>query len=406
MYVAYSILARLAALPKARAINRYATYRIEGIGAMQTIGSLRRAMKPLLLGMATVAVVAGASVYGIYYWRTARFLESTDDAYVQADYTAVAPKVAGYIQAVQVGDNERVEAGQVLARIDDRDLVTARDQAKADVASAAAAVTTLDAQIQLQHTLIDQAKAAVEADDAVLQFARQDNARYSTLSTKGFGSLQQAQQAGATLRESEATLQRDQAALQAARKQTAVLDGQRAGAAATLQHDQAVLRQAELNLGYATITAPIDGTIGARSVRVGQYVQAGTQLMAVVPLHAVYIVGNFKETQLTHVRQGEPVSIRVDTFPGVTLEGRVDSLAPASGQEFALLPPDNATGNFTKVVQRVPVRIVLDDSDRLAGLLRPGMSVEPTIDTKATQLAEAAHATRLADADTPAASTP
>jgi membrane fusion protein (multidrug efflux system) len=373
---------------------------------MQTIGSLRRAMKPLLLGMATVAVVAGASVYGIYYWRTARFLESTDDAYVQADYTAVAPKVAGYIQAVQVGDNERVEAGQVLARIDDRDLVTARDQAKADVASAAAAVTTLDAQIQLQHTLIDQAKAAVEADDAVLQFARQDNARYSTLSTKGFGSLQQAQQAGATLRESEATLQRDQAALQAARKQTAVLDGQRAGAAATLQHDQAVLRQAELNLGYATITAPIDGTIGARSVRVGQYVQAGTQLMAVVPLHAVYIVGNFKETQLTHVRQGEPVSIRVDTFPGVTLEGRVDSLAPASGQEFALLPPDNATGNFTKVVQRVPVRIVLDDSDRLAGLLRPGMSVEPTIDTKATQLAEAAHATRLAVADTPAASTP
>ncbi len=210
--------------------------------------------------------------------------------------------------------------------------------------------------------------------------------------------MQQAQQADATLRERRAALQRDQAALLATQKQTAVLEGQRAGAAATLQHDQAVLQQAELNLGYASITAPIDGTVGARSVRVGQYVQAGTQLMAVVPLRAVYIIGNFKETQLTHVRRGESVEISVDTFPGVTLKGRVDSLAPASGQEFALLPPDNATGNFTKVVQRVPVKIVLEDDDELAGLLRPGMSVEPTIDTKATQLAEAAHGTRLADA--------
>ncbi len=302
-----------------------------------------------------------------------------------------------------VSDNEQVKAGQVLARIDDRDLVTARDQAKADVDSAQAAVTTLDAQIQLQHTLIDQAKAAVEADAAALQFATQDNARYSTLSTKGYGSVQQAQQADATLRERRAAQQRDQAALLAAQKQTAVLDGQRAGAAAALEHDRAVLQQAELNLGYATITAPIDGTVGARSIRVGQYVQAGTQLMAVVPLHAVYVVGNFKETQLTHVRAGETVEISVDTYPGVTLRGRVDSLAPASGQEFALLPPDNATGNFTKVVQRVPVKILLDDNEQLAGLLRPGMSVEPTIDTKATQLAEAADATRLAAADSPAA---
>ncbi len=365
---------------------------------MQTIKSLRRAVKPLLLGAAGVALVAGATGYGTYYWRTARFLESTDDAYVQADYTAIAPKVPGYIEKVLVSDNERVKAGQVLARIDDRDLVTARDQAKADVASAQAAVTTLDAQIQLQHTLIEQAKAAVEADNASLQFAQQDNARYSTLSTKGYGSVQQAQQADATLRERRAAQQRDQAALLATQKQTAVLEGQRAGAAATLQHDQAVLQQAELNLGYATITAPIDGTVGARSVRVGQYVQAGTQLMAVVPLRAVYIIGNFKETQLTHVRRGESVEISVDTFPGVTLKGRVDSLAPASGEEFALLPPDNATGNFTKVVQRVPVKIVLEDDDELAGLLRPGMSVEPTIDTKATQLAEAAHGTRLADA--------
>ena len=153
-------------------------------------------------------------------------------------------------------------------------------------------------------------------------------------------------------------------------------------AKAALAHAQAVEQQARLNLSYATIAAPEDGTVGARTLRVGQYVQAGTQLMAVVPLHAVYVVANYKETQLTDVRPGQPVDIAVDTFPGQTVQGVVDSIAPASGQEFALLPPDNATGNFTKVVQRIPVKIVLRDDNALAGLLRPGMSVEPTIDTR------------------------
>ena len=157
-----------------------------------------------------------------------------------------------------------------------------------------------------------------------------------------------------------------------------------AEARAALQHARAVEQQARLNLGYATITAPDDGTVGARSLRVGQYVQAGTQLMAIVPLHAVYVVANYKETQLTDVRPGQPVDIDVDTFPDQTVHGVVDSIAPASGQQFALLPPDNATGNFTKIVQRIPVKIVLRDDTALGGTLRPGMSVEPTIDTRAT----------------------
>ena len=176
-----------------------------------------------------------------------------------------------------------------------------------------------------------------------------------------------------------------------------VLTTQRAQAAAQVDRARAVEQQAELNLSYAKITAPVDGTVGARTLRVGQYVQAGTQLMAVVPLDAVYVVANFKETQLTHVRNGQPVELTVDSFRGTTLKGHVDSLSPASGLEFALLPPDNATGNFTKIVQRVPVKIVLDDHS-LTGLLRPGMSAIPTVNTKATVLAERDEKRRLASA--------
>jgi membrane fusion protein (multidrug efflux system) len=193
--------------------------------------------------------------------------------------------------------------------------------------------------------------------------------------------VQRAQQTEAALGEKIAQMQGSRAGLIAAQKQVDVLTTERSSAEAQRDHNQAVAHQAELNLSYTTIVAPVDGSVGARSLRVGQYVQAGSQLMAVVPLHAVYVVANFKETQLTYVRQGQAVDVDVDTFPGVKLRGHVDSLSPASGLEFALLPPDNATGNFTKIVQRIPVKIVFDD-DTLVGLLRSGMSVTPTIDTK------------------------
>ncbi len=359
-----------------------------GIGS--GVGHLpsRKTVKRAALAAALLAGSAAIANYGYQYWTVGRFLETTNDAYVQADYTTVAPKVSGYIAEVLVQDNQHVKAGQILARIDDRDFRTALDQARAGVAGAAAAIRNLDAQTELQHSIIDQEKAAITATDASLKFAQQDFARYRDLMKDGFGTVQRAQQAEASLTEKSAQLVRDRAGVQAALSKVMVIDTDRARAEAALAHAQAEVHQAELNLSYTTITAPVDGTVGARSLRIGQLVQAGTQLMAVVPLHAVYVVANFKETQLTHVRDGQAVELKVDGFPGEKVIGHVDSLSPASGLEFALLPPDNATGNFTKIVQRIPVKVALQDG-ALAGMLRPGMSVETTIDTRpATVLVE------------------
>jgi membrane fusion protein (multidrug efflux system) len=343
----------------------------------------RPAVKRTALALAVAVAIAGAGDFGYGYLTTGRYLQTTDDAYVKADSTIVSPKISGYLAEVLVGDNQPVKAGQLLARIDDRDFRTALDQAHADVAGSEAAVRNLDAQIALQQPLIEQGTADVAAAEANLQFAREEQARYEGLMKSGSGTVQRAQQSDAALREKTAQLQHGRSGLLAAQKKVDVLVTERAKAVAQLDHARAVEQQATLNLSYTRITAPVDGTVGARTLRVGQFVQAGTQLMAVVPLDAVYVVANFKETQLTHVRNGQPVEVRIDSFHGTRLKGHVDSLSPASGLEFALLPPDNATGNFTKIVQRVPVKIVLDDHS-LTGLLRPGMSAEPTVNTKAT----------------------
>jgi membrane fusion protein (multidrug efflux system) len=355
----------------------------------------RQAIKRTGLALALFVGIGAAADFGYGYLTTGRYLESTDDAYVKADSTIVSPKVSGYLAEVLVGDNQPVKAGQLLARIDDRDFRTALDQARADVAASEAAVRNLDAQIALQQPVIEQETADVAAAEANLKFAQEEQARYDGLMKSGSGTIQRAQQTDAALREKIAQLQHGKSGLIAAERKVDVLTTERAKAVAQLAHARAVEQQMALNLSYTGITAPVDGTVGARSLRVGQFVQAGTQLMAVVPLDAVYVVGNFKETQLTHVRNGQPVEIRIDSFHGTRLKGHVDSLSPASGLEFALLPPDNATGNFTKIVQRVPVKIVLDDHG-LTGLLRPGMSAEPTVDTKATVLAEHEAKSRLA----------
>src|SRR5712675_3469723 len=357
----------------------------------------RQAIKRAALALALTLGVAGAADFGYGYLTTGRYLESTDDAYVKADSTIISPKVSGYIAQVLVGDNEPVKAGQLLARIDDRDFRSALDSAHADVDAAEAAVRNLDAQIALQQPIIEQETADVAAAEANLQFAQEEQARYDGLMKTGSGTIQRAQQSDAALREKIAQLQHGKSGLLAAQKKVDVLTTERAKAAAQVDRARAIEAQAALNLSYTKITAPVDGTVGARSLRVGQFVQAGTQLMAVVPLDAVYVVANFKETQLTHVRNGQPVEIRIDSFHSTKLKGHVDSLSPASGLEFALLPPDNATGNFTKIVQRVPVKIVLDDHN-LTGLLRPGMSAEPTVNTKATVLAEREATSRLAAA--------
>ncbi|HTR87811.1 MAG TPA: HlyD family secretion protein [Reyranella sp.] len=341
----------------------------------------KAALKRSALGLALVAGLGIAGDAGYDYWKVGRFQVSTDNAYVQADYTTVAPKISGYITEVAVRDNEKVAAGQVLARIDDRDFRVALDEAVADLEAADATLRNLDAQIAQQQSVIDQERADIKAAKASLTYAEADNVRYDNLVKTGYGTVQRAQQAETALQEKSATLQRSRAGLVVAERKIDVLATERAKADAARDHARAVKHQAELNLSYTEISAPVAGTVGARSLRVGQYVQAGTALMAVVPLQAVYVVANYKETQLARVRAGQPVEIEVDTFSGSKLKGHVDSLSPASGLEFALLPPDNATGNFTKIVQRIPVKIALDDP-ALAGLLRPGMSVEPTIDTR------------------------
>jgi membrane fusion protein (multidrug efflux system) len=357
--------------------------------------SSRHTIKRAALMLALAFGATGAADFGYYYLKIGRYLESTDDAYVKADSTIIAPKVSGYIAEVLVADNEAVKAGQLLARIDDRDFQTAVNQAKADVAAAEAAIRNIDAQIELQEPLIQQQAAEVDATEANLKFAQEERARYDGLMKSGSGTVQRAQQTDAALRSQTALLQQGKAGLLAANKKIEVLSTERAKAVAQLDHARAIEQQAALNLSYTKITAPVNGTVGARSLRVGQYVQAGTQLMAVVPLDAVYVVANFKETQLTNVRNGQPVELKVDSFHSIRLKGHVDSLSPASGLEFALLPPDNATGNFTKIVQRVPVKIALDDRS-LQGLLRPGMSAEPTINTKFALVAERETENRLA----------
>ncbi|WP_076866907.1 HlyD family secretion protein [Bradyrhizobium mercantei] len=342
-------------------------------------------LRPLLLAGAALAVLAGGGWYGWDYWTVGRFQVSTDDAYVKADNTTIAPKVSGYLSAVLVGDNEHVRAGQTLARIDDRDFRVALDQSKADVAAAEAASASKHAQLDVQQSVIEAARATLAVDTATQTFAEQENKRYTDLAGTGFGSVQNAQQAQSRYASAQAAVARDTANLASALRQVELLKADIAQAVASQARATALQHQAELNLGYTTIIAPIDGVVGNRTLRTGQFVQAGTQLMSLVPATGAYVIANYKETQLTNVRKGQPVEIAVDMFPGHVVRGHVDSLAPASGQEFALLPPDNATGNFTKVVQRIPVKIALDATPVE---LRPGMSVIPTIATT-TQTAEA-----------------
>ena len=344
---------------------------------------VRKRGRRLLFGTAAIVLIAAGAYYGHDYWTVGRFHVETDDAYVKADNSSVAPKISGYIAEVLVMDNETVKSGQPLARIDDRDFKTALEQAKGDVAAAEATIEAKQASLVIQKSIIAAARATVDVDQANATFAEQNDKRYATLATSGYGNIQNAQQAASQIAAAKATVVRDNAALDAAIKQVDLLKAELAQAKAALEHDLAVQHQAELNLSYATIMAPVDGVVGNRTLRVGQYVQAGTQLMTVVPTASVYVIANYKETQLTDVRAGQPVNIGVDMFPDRIYHGHVDSLAPASGQEFALLPPDNATGNFTKVVQRIPVKIILDADSVSAGDLRPGMSVQPSIDTKA-----------------------
>jgi membrane fusion protein (multidrug efflux system) len=316
-------------------------------------------------------------------------MQRTDDAYVTADFPVVAPKVSGLIDRVEVDDNDHVHAGQELAHIDDRDYRTALSDAEAALARAQADVEILSAQLSQQQAVIDQADATIRADEATLTFAKANATRYRSLSQGGAATVEQQQQSASQLQQAIATKDRDSAASTAAERQVAILTAERDRAAADVKRAQATLAQAQLNLSYTHVLAPVDGVVGQRSVRVGNYVSPGTALLAVVPLDSAYVLANFQETQLTDVKRGQRARITVDAFPGQVLSGTVDSLAPASGITFSPIQPDNATGNFTKVVQRLAVKIRFDRGQSLLEHLRVGMSVEAAVDMETSTVAQA-----------------
>jgi membrane fusion protein, multidrug efflux system len=316
------------------------------------------------------------------WWIGSATLQRTDDAYLQADTTPLATRVPGYVRQVLVQDFQMVKAGDTLVEIVDDDYRAQLTQADANAAGAEAAIGTIGQQLVLQQTLIDQAGATIKATQADLtRYHLEANRQRTLLQTRLAGTPQITEQAVANESRTDATLALNRAQLDQQREQSVVLQSQQKQAEATLAAQRAVRDLAAINLGYTRITAPVDGMVGQRLVQAGQYLNVGTQVMSIVPLPNVWVVANYKETQLTHIRVGQPASVTVDTFPGQVLHGHVDSWSPASGAEFSLLPPDNATGNFTKVVQRIPVKIVLNADPELTNLLRPGMSVIATIDT-------------------------
>jgi membrane fusion protein, multidrug efflux system len=304
----------------------------------------------------------------------------TADAYVMVHYATIAPRISGQIASVAVDDNDVVRTGQVLATLDPRDNVTALASAEAAVARDRSKLDEISATVSRQPTIIEEQQAAVASARARLAFAQADARRYGNLATTGAGTMREHQLADSTLQQGQASLDSASASLDAARRQLDVLKAQRAAAEAVVKDDEAQLEQAKLNLSYTQIRAPIDGMVGERSVQVGNYVGPGTTLMTVVPLDQVYIEANYREVDLLHVRSGQPVTIHVDAYD-IDLHGTVDSVPPASGAAFAPIAPNNATGNFTKIVQRLPVKIVVTPGQPLAKLLRVGLSVETTIHT-------------------------
>jgi membrane fusion protein (multidrug efflux system) len=358
-------------------------------GPSQSPGAKRAAEPPhriraWLLRLA-ILVIAGGIVGLLAFrwdvWVGARTRQVTDDAYVRADITPLSAKVEGYVRRVAVSDFQLVKAGDLLVEIDDEDYQARVAQAEADVLGAEAAIQNLKAHKAQQHAQITQAESVIAATEADVVRTRQELVRQRTLLASTYGTPQKVEQAVADEKRFEANLARDRAELEGQRRQMGVLDAQESQLRAQAKVKKAMLDLARINLGYTRIVAPVDGMVGERGVRAGQYVHSGTQVISVVPLQNVWVIANYKETQLTHVAIGQKAEISFDTFPGVLVTGRVDSIAPASGSQFTLLPPDNATGNFTKVVQRIPIKLVLDPVNPLVGKLRPGMSAVATIAT-------------------------
>jgi membrane fusion protein (multidrug efflux system) len=355
---------------------------IQGVAAPSSPPRKRRKGRFILM-VAGLAAMGGGGTYGWHWWTVGRFLETTDDAYLQSDKVSAAPRIAGYVAEVLVGDNQPVKAGDVIARLDDREYKIMLKQAEAEVEKDRAQILGVAAAIIQQKAQIESSRAEVANTEAALTFSQQEYTRYQNLLQTGSGTVQRQQQADSDLRQRHAARDKATASLDAAAKQIDSLKALEASARASLEGAQAKVEQATLNLTYTTITAPVDGVVGDRSLRVGQFVSAGTGLLAVVPMgRDIYLVANFKETQTGRMVEGERVTFTVDAFGDHEFQGRIESFSPGTGSQFALLPPENATGNFTKVVQRVPVRVALDDTDPMLGRLRSGLSVEATVHTQ------------------------
>ena len=338
----------------------------------------------VVLALLLAAVVA----FDWNIWVGAAVLQITDDAYLQADLTPLAAKSPGYVRSVPVRDFQQVKAGELLVEIVDDDYRAQFEQSEANVEAAQAAIDNIEQQKVLQQALVRQAEATIDATQADLTRYHLETLRQQKLlETQIAGTEQIVEQAVDNEKHTQATLALNEAKLAQERQQFHVLDSQEKQADAALKGQRAARDLAKIALGYTRITAPVDGMVSERQVRPGQYVSVGTQVVSLVPLPNVWAVANYKETQMTHIRLGQSARITVDAFPGVVLRGHVDSWSPASGAQFSLLPPDNATGNFTKVVQRIPVKLVLDHDPSLGDLLRPGMSVIATIDTRSPTVA-------------------
>jgi membrane fusion protein (multidrug efflux system) len=335
-----------------------------------------------LFGAALLLMAGAAGDFGYRWWTVGRFIQSTDDAYVSAHNTTLAAKVAGYVSNIAVEDNARVHEGDVIATIDDGDFKLAVASARDKVATQQATVDRIGRQIVAQQAAVEQAKAQLASANAVSTQRQLELVRQQALAQRDFASRQTLEQAQSNRDQGAAGAQSAQAALAAADANVDVLKAQQQEASRTLDELRTALAKAERDLSFTVIRAPVDGMIGNRAVQTGDYVQTGQRLASLVPLDEVYVDANFKETQLAHLQPGQKVAITVDALPDQPIEGTVASLAPASGAVFSLLPPDNATGNFTKIVQRLPVRISVPPDVATLRVLRPGMSVVVSINTK------------------------
>ena len=337
-------------------------------------------MHPPRRSLVIAAVLFLVAAVGLYFYVPGLWQVSTDDAYVNAHVVSVVPKVAAYVSKLHVNDNSKVARDDLLLELDPRDFQVAADMAKADLKSALANAANVEAQIREQQAIVAESQSAVDGDQATLDFAQQQLDRYKSLATSGSGTVERLQQAESDVGQHRATVQHDLAALDAARAHQRVLETELLQGQAATERQQAALAQAQLNLSYTSIRATDAGSVANKTVEVGNYVQPGQVLFSIVP-DELYITANFKETQLTDVRPGQRATVRVDAFPGLRLEGHVDSIQRGTGAQFALLPPENATGNFVKVVQRVPVKITFDNPGEALHWISPGMSVEAKIYT-------------------------